>query len=276
VPLFAAFRLTVPRRLGAAVLVAFATACGIPAQAVVQVAPHQAVYRLKLASARSSSAVADVNGQMIFAWKDACDGWTVEQKFQAKFLYAGGEETELNTSYITWEAKDGRAYRFNVRKMVNGALDEELRGNARLDRDGEGTAHYEKPEVKDIPLKPGTLFPTAHTLQMIELAGKGESFFARPVFDGSEAVGATGVTAVMGAAKPSVKTSVKAPALWDGKAIPVHMAFFSADKAEMLPDYESLLMLQENGVVQSILIDYGDFKVAAELEKLESVPRSPC
>jgi len=247
-----------------------------PALAVPEIAPHQATYKLSLASARSSSPVADVDGTMTFAWKDACDGWTIEQRFVVRFLYAEGEEMNFTTSYVTWESKDGKSYRFNVKKLVNGQVDEELKGEASLKGPKGGTARFDRPSSATVDLRAGTMFPTAHTMHLLEMPGNGEPFFARPVFDGSEAEGATPISAVVGKAKPIDADDFKAGNLVRKAAFPVHLAFFPTAEQEYLPDYETTMMLQDNGVVRSMLIDYGDFKVDVKLESLEPTAKPPC
>ncbi|ACI98939.1 cell envelope integrity EipB family protein [Rhodospirillum centenum] len=244
--------------------------------AASQVVPHLATYKLSLASSRSSATVTGVDGAMSYAWKDACDGWTVEQRFQVRFTYVEGEQVELSTSYVTWEAKDGSAYRFNVRKLTNGELEEELRGDATLNGADGGVARFERPDRKELALRPGTLFPTAHTIRMLDLARKGDNFLSAPIFDGSEADGASGVSALI--AKPAKVGDLKTRSrdLVRERGWPVFMAFFPTDTQEMLPEYETKLTILDNGVVESMLIDYGDFKVRAVLESLEAAPKPPC
>jgi len=249
-----------------------AAAAGAPA---VDIAPHQASYKLSLASSRNGSTIAAVSGRMTFAWNDACDGWTTEQRFQMRFLYSAGEESEVSTSYATWEAKDGATYRFNVRKLVNGQVDEELKGDARLKGDQGGQVRYEKPKELTLELPPGTMFPSAHTERLISLAGEGQSFFVRPIFDGSETDGAVNVSAVIGR-RPLGAPELPEAKLRTDQSWQVHLAFYPKDEQEALPDYETGLLLLGNGVVQSMLIDYGDFKVNAELEKIEALPRPRC
>jgi hypothetical protein len=65
-------------------------------------------------------------------------------------------------------------------------------------------------------------------------------------------------------------------ALHKDKAWPVHLAFFANDYQQALPDYDTAMMLMDNGIVQSMLIDYGDFKVRAELVALEPLPKPAC
>ncbi|MBI1209375.1 MAG: DUF1849 family protein [Azospirillum sp.] len=271
------------RRAGtAAVTAVLALAAVVPpvsgqAEAAVQIMPHRALYNMSLASTRRSSSVTDVRGKMMFEWADACDGWTIEQRFRLDFQYAEGEEVKMTTNYVTWEAKDGRSYRFNVRKLVNGQLDEEVKGAADLDKiDGLGRAHFEEPEPDDAELPAGTLFPTWHTVALIQQAMAGEKLFSRPVFDGADAEGLTEISAVIGE-----KTAIKDPSL--NKALlgglpawPVRMAFFPIKSQSAEPEYEMTLTLLSNGVAQAMTIDYGDFTVNAVLESLEALPKPGC
>ncbi|MFL7901849.1 cell envelope integrity EipB family protein [Azospirillum argentinense] len=250
-------------------------AVGAAAGAAANILPHRAVYKMSLLSARNSSKVSDVRGRMLFEWADACDGWTTEQRFQLRFVYAEGDEMAMTTNYTTWEAKDGQRYRFNVRKLINGEEDEEVRGDARLAKDGTGTAAFSKPEPQDMELPPNTMFPTAHTLAVLDHAGAGETFFNRVVFDGADSEGATEVSTVIGAAAP-IKEDGADPLLKGKKAWPVRMAFFPLKSDSAQPEYEMSLRLLQNGVAESMQIDYGDFTVNAILEKVEALPKSGC
>jgi hypothetical protein len=243
---------------------------------LVTIDPHRATYVLKMASARNGSQVVGVSGEMSYLWGDACDGWTTEQRFDVRFLYAEDKDVVMSTRYATWESKDGRNYRFNIRKLVNEELDEELKGEAVLNGAEGGSVHYELPDERELTLLPGTRFPSAHTIELIGLAKQSQSFFVVPVFDGSEAEGATSVSAVVG--KPAVFVAPEGtpPAVARASAWPVSLSFFSTDIYNALPEYESSLSLLDNGVVGSMLIDYGDFKVAATLKSLEAVPKPPC
>jgi hypothetical protein len=247
-----------------------------PAPAAIEIAPHRAIYKMSLASARNSSTVSDVRGQMMFEWADACDGWTIEQRFQLRFLYTEGDQVEMSTNYATWEAKDGHSYRFNVRKLVNGEVDEELRGTAESHDDRPGIARYLKPDAQEIELPGGTMFPTMHTIQLLRHAMAGDKVFGTTVFDGSDTEGATEINTVLGLRKELAHDDRFDAKLFHGAAWPVRMAFFPLTSDEAAPEYEMSLSLLENGVAQSMLIDYGDFTVAAVLEKLESIPRPRC
>lgn len=242
----------------------------------IDVAPHKATYKLRLDHARIQSGISDVDGVMSFAWNDACDGWTIDQRFQVKFSYTEGQDMNLVTNYATWEAKDGSAYRFNVRKLVNGEVDEELSGGATLNAGRGGQVKYDKPAVKALALKPGTMFPTAHTLRVLNQAGTQENLFSVPVFDGAEAEGASPVNTIVGKPRNPAELKVKDSDLLAAKAWQVSLAFFPINPGETLPDYETSMVLQENGIVRSMLVDYGDFRVTMELLTLERAARPPC
>lgn len=238
--------------------------------------PHRAIYKMSLLSARNSSKVSDVRGRMMFEWADACDGWTTEQRFQLRFVYSEGDEMAMNTNYTTWEAKDGRRYRFNVRKLINGEVDDDVRGEANLGaNDGAGTAQFTKPEPQEMPLPAAAMFPTAHTLAILEHALKGENFFSRTVFDGADAEGPTEVSTVIGQAG-AAKDGGKSALLRDAKAWPVRMAFFPTHSDSAQPEYEMSLRLLQNGIAESMQIDYGDFTVNAILDTIEALPKSGC
>ncbi|KAA0583401.1 cell envelope integrity EipB family protein [Azospirillum sp. B21] len=245
------------------------------AAVAAKIQPHRAIYAMSLGSARNGSKVSDVRGRMMFEWADACDGWTTEQRFQLRFVYSEGDDMAMNTNYTTWEAKNGLRYRFNVRKLVNGELDEEVRGEANLQADGAGTAQFTKPEPQEMELPAGTMFPTAHTLAILDHAERNEPFFTRTIFDGSDAEGPTEVSTVAG--KPGApKEAGKDPLLKVGKSWPVRMAFFPVQSDSAQPEYEMSLRLLENGIAESMQIDYGDFTVNAVLEKIEALPKSGC
>lgn len=269
--------------LAAAALIAAGAAIGVaigagPAVAAPQIdlASHQAIYKLSMASVRNGSPVVGVAGRMQLAFTDACDGWTVEQKFQLHFSYAEGEDMEMQTNYATWESKDGKRFRFNTRKMTNGKAEEDLSGDATLNGAAGGMVRYKAPKEAELPLPAGTIFPTAHTVLLIQQARAGEHFFARPLFDGSDAEGSTVVTAVIGRAGPVEAAKDQPAELRRDQAWPVHLAFYGSDPAAAEPEYENVQKQLDNGVVQSMVIDYGTFKVNAVLESIKVIPKNPC
>jgi len=274
-------RLSLPRQLRVGALALAVSLLPVP-RAAVQAAeqaivPHRALYQMQLAGTRTGSSVTGVSGRMAFEWADACEGWTIEQRFQLTFQYAEGNRVEMVTNFTTWETKDGLSYRFNVRRLMNGEVDEEVRGDATTDPAGEGRIRYIRPEAREEALPKGALFPTAHTLEILAAARSNERHLSRVVFDGSDNEGPTEVSAAIGTGgRPRVTLSGPGGALLTGTMYPVRMAFFPVASGSPEPQYEMTLWLLENGVAEQILIDYGDFRVQGTLRELEALPTPRC
>ncbi len=246
------------------------------ARAEVEIAPHRAIYAMSLRSARNNSSITDVRGKMLFQWADACDGWTIEQRFDLSFLYAESEEVEMELSFATWEAKDGLSYRFNMRKHINKVLDEDVRGEASLDRPGgPGRAVFDRPEPRTMRLPSGVLFPSRHTVALIERAQAGDTLFFRRVFDGADTEGASDISAAILGQETEIATDLD-DQLLKGPLWMVRLAFFPIKTPEGLPEYELSLRLLENGVAEAMIIDYGDFAVDVTLDTIEALPESGC
>ncbi|GIK99298.1 MAG: hypothetical protein BroJett029_35070 [Alphaproteobacteria bacterium] len=243
-----------------------------------EVTPHRAIYQMTLLSSRGGSDIADVNGTMQFEWKDACDGWAIDQRSLMTFLYNTGEEVDLGWSLVSWESKDGLRYRFYVRKYQNGELYEELRGDAKLDGPGKGgVAQYSLPEPRKIHLPAGTLFATAHSLKLLELAESGGQFLWATVFDGSDEEGLFGVNAIVSDRREAEGVSdPRSPLLVAGPSWHVALAFFAATGQGAEPEHEQSLRLHANGVTEDLVLDYGDFTVSATLQKIEKLPPAKC
>ena len=188
------------------------------ADAVENVAPHRALYELSLESAKPNSGVVSASGALGFEWGEACDGWTNEQRFKLTMQYEQDQPLEMTSSLVTWESKDGLSYRFNERRARNGQAEDEIKGTAsRAAPDGPGKVIMEKPKAETIDLPAGGLFPTGHTLMLIDKGEAGQNFVSREVFDGSDTDGSSLISAVisptMNARDTAATVSVKSPLL---------------------------------------------------------------
>lgn len=257
----------------------------VPAWAAnIAIDPHEALYNLTLDSAKSASGVVGANGAMFYKWGETCDGWTLEQRFHLRISYAEEDATDISSTIVTYESKDGLHYRFNERRLRNGEVDAEIRGEAHLDGPGKGgMAEFTKPEAATLVLKPGVIFPTAHTLALIAAAEAHQQFISRYVFDGSDVENAGQVSAFIGGALPPPGAKAPKPLddpLLQHTAWPIRLAFFpasgsgAADQAE--PDYELSMRLLENGVTQDMKLDYSDYVIGATLSDIKKLPRPGC
>lgn len=261
--------------LGAA-FICLQAAFGLPAAqaAMVDLLPHRALYHMQIL--KSGGDVADVEGEMAFEWQDSCDGWSVTQRSQMEFLYASGDAARVGWSLTSWESKDGTQYRFVSRELTNGELVSEYRGDADLSKNG-GKARYNKPEARETPLPAGSLFPTQHSLALIQQAMKGAPMLWAEVFDGSDA---DGLFAVSAAITPLPEAERKeADQRRELKGVPgwnVSLAFYPSKGQAAEPEHEQSLRLYANGVVDRLVLDYGDFSILGTLSKIETLPKPSC
>jgi EipB-like len=247
-----------------------------------EVAPYRAVYSLTLASTKPSSGIVGASGAIFDEWGETCDGRTEQERSHLRLEYVDQDSVDdVTTSLVDWESKDGLQFRFNQRRMRNGKLDEETKGEAKLDGPGKGgMAEFTKPEAATLTLAPGVLFPMAHTLLLIERAQAGEQFVAAQVFDGGAVENASPITAAIG---PRLERGAgagngKAPddPLLDRPSWRMRLAYFLPDPDAEEPDYEESIRLLDNGIMQDMLLDYGDYIIRAKLDEIVSLPRPAC
>ena len=259
------------------VLVAGLVAVAITAAEGAEIAPHRALYSMTLGTARNESGVVDARGTMDYEWGETCDGWTIEQRYRLKMHYGETPDVDIISSFITWESKDGLRYRFNQKQTRNGEVDQDIRGEAKLDGPGKGGAvEFTKPKPQILKLDPGVLFPSSHTILLIDKAHEGENFLSRQVFDGATDENAVQVSAAIGVKITADPAAVTLSPLLQRPGWRVRLAFFPPDSSVEKPDYELGMRLLDNGVSQDMLIDYGAYSIRAKLDDIEPLAKPNC
>ncbi len=238
------------------------------------VVPHRAVYDLSLAKTADGGQVSQAHGKLEFEWADACSGWTISQRTHVRLIATGGQEIEFGWTLNALEAKDGSRYRFFIRRLNSGQPPEDVQGSAQIIGPGRGgSARFAMPEEKTLALPAGTMFPTAHSLLLLEMAEQGEVSIGRAVFDGSGDEGVFFVSAAVSEAVPAgAKLGFESPILSDQKSWRMNLAYFSMDETVSEPEHEQALRIYANGVVDDLILDYGDFALRATLVSLEPLP----
>ena len=242
------------------------------ARAPAPLAAHRALYQLTFESARGGRQVVAAQGTMGYEVADVCDGWATRQRLRMTLTTAEGQDTEMDSDYATWEAKDGLNFRFHMVQKTDSAITSQTDGGARLSRmGGPGEARYRVPreEKKDLP--PGTLFPMMHTIAIINAAREGKKFLGLPLFDGTDENGVEDSSIAILDWKPPVET--KHPLLSPLPNTRVRLAFFDRSKGEITPSYEVAMRYWENGVADNMSMDFGDFVMRARLTELTPLPR---
>ena len=163
------------RAASSIVLVMLATgALAAPASALAALEPHRAAYRLDLENSHRTNGLSGVSGGLVIEWKRACDGWLSHQRLG----FVAGTDTGANFThdvrFSSWEAIDGSKLRYTVRRYDGDILSEEYMGEAALDSpESGGVASFTKPDRREIPLPPGTVFPTDHINRILASADDG-------------------------------------------------------------------------------------------------------
>jgi hypothetical protein len=254
----------------AAVLGFAATPAGA---APVDLLSHRAAYRLSLADSATVSGLSAVRGALVMEWRASCEGWLSTQQLGFVTETAEGPGFAYDVRFSSWESLDNRKLRFNVRSFDENGVAEEFRGQATLDGPGgQGVVAYALPPDSIVALPKGTLFPTEHVRSLIRAAEAGSTVVTHEVFDGSGPEALTRVTAVIGKAKPAAgKDAVAGQMLW-----PVSLAYHSVAEPDEMPQFELSFEMAPDGVLYDVTLDYGEFKLKADLEKMERFETPSC
>lgn len=232
--------------------------------------PHAVTYDFKLISASAGSGVAGAGGQMIFRMEDACRGWQVEQKSTITVALAqSGGTFSFGWSLDSWEGKDGQDYRFFLKRLSQGEQ-EDYSGSASLKDMSVKVTNAEGDAVEgDLP--EGTLFPTAFTAKTIAAAQAGDVLLGGPLYDGGGEGEVYDVSVIFG---KEVKQGEDLPdAALDGlRSWLVRAAFYDVASGQSEPDQEQAFRLFENGVIDRLQLDLGDFVIEGRISAYEALP----
>lgn len=241
-----------------------------------EIVAHNAVYELSLLGRPGDGNLSSLSGTMTFTWDHGCDGWVVEQNYRIELHDQEGGTVQIGSEYRAVETLDGADLGFEARNLINGYVDEEFIGEAIMGPDG-GRARFQVPPGVEMALPAGTMFPTQHSLELLDHAEAGDRFFVVDVFDGTSEHGVSEVSSVIGSqfAAPGPEVRVLSPLLlrpgW-----PVDMAYFDQGAQSPEPDVELSLEVLDNGVVRAIQVDYGSFTVNGVLVFLEPIDQTSC
>lgn len=258
-------------------------ACLWPAAAGAAVlAPHHAVYELKLSQ---SDDIVDGEGRIALVLRtDRCGVYDLDYRFVARYQQDEGI-TLTDQQTVSKEARDGKRFEFTTRTFVDGSPEKEIRGEA--EHAGSGTkVEMREPVPKTFAL-PLSLFPMQHTAALIDRAKAGETFVEAALFDGNDdAEKLLTSTAIL---TPIEKAGPPGPASASGedaailksldglKAWRVVESYYNSDSnPDGLPVFETRYVLYENGVADDLVLDFGTYAFSGTLSKLELFDATAC
>lgn len=241
---------------------------------------HPAVYKISLVRAEQQEGMHGADGTFTYTLVDRCAGYTVETRMDADFGFVNGLNNAVRQVFAGWEARDGRAASFRMQTFENDMLEDSYRGRAELAADGSGTAAYEGAAPASFSLPAGTMLPTLQTRELLRAAANGDRFFSHVVMDGTATDGPYRVSGVIGplragvqavAAMAATDTAAKPEAFW-----PVTMAYFQLGAETDTPEYELSIQLQADGIVGSMLLDFGTCALSFQPESIVLIEGTGC
>jgi hypothetical protein len=251
---------------------------------MVELAPHRAVYDLKLASARGNRPVESVRGRILYDFTGSrCEGYALQFRQVSEIDLGEGKTLMTDLRATTWEEGAGQSFRFNSQNFINQKLVDSVNGNAERKADGVAVG-LTKPEPKKFDLPHAIIFPTDHMRRIIEAAYAGRTILELPVFDGSEngqKVYDT-LTVIGQPIAPDKKpddAAGRADALSGLTRWPVHISYFDKAKkteGEQTPVYAIRFEIYENGISRNLSLDYNDFVIGGEMTSIEIGKSKPC
>jgi hypothetical protein len=273
------------RLLAFAATAAAAGWSGSPAWAIgfEVLAPHRAVYEVKLREASERSGIEAMTGRIVYELTgNECEGVTIRYRFVTNISTAETSyQTDQQTS--TFESPDGKEFSFVTKTFVDQRPEGVVSGSAKRTPAGlKVTLTEPKPRALELP---DANFISTHLITVIEKARQGENFVNMTIFDGSqEADEVVRSSTVVGNPKRvpdpvegETAEAIKPVATQD--AWPVTISYFEGEPdntSEVLPAYEASFLLYDNGISRNLVMRYPDYSLTGELSELEMLAAKPC
>ncbi|HZD91029.1 MAG TPA: cell envelope integrity EipB family protein [Pseudolabrys sp.] len=254
----------------------------------VVLAPHRAIYDLRLVKSRGTRAIDAVAGRILYDFSgNACEGYTLDFRQVSDMESEAGRSVVSDMRSVTWEDSKARSFRFNTTNRLNDDRTTRVDGQAERD-DNAVQVRLSKPTRHRFDVSPGTVFPTEHMRRIIEAARQGKTMLSFPVYDGSDTglkvyntLTIIGKEIPPGAAPPN-DAAADVPAMAKLARWPVTISYFEQESAakqqthEQTPTYVISFELYENGISRALLLQYSDFTLAGKMTALTLKTPKPC
>ncbi|HET9716774.1 MAG TPA: cell envelope integrity EipB family protein [Pseudolabrys sp.] len=254
----------------------------------VYLAPHRAIYDLRLSKARGSRAIEGVRGRIVYDFSGSrCEGYELKFRQVSELDSGEGRAALSDLRSTTWEDGNAQKFRFSSENSFNEKRTDVV--NGRAERAAKAVAiSLTKPKEKNFTVPADAVFPTEHMRRILLAAREGKSLLEFPVYDGSE----TGeklyntLTVIGHPIAPGEKVPNDAGAnigeLAKLTRWPVTISYFdkkdeqSKQTGEQTPVYSISFEVYENGISRALVLDYTDFTISGELTSLEMKKQKPC
>ncbi len=268
-------------------------ATALPARAAppadkVLLAPHRAVYDLKLLKSHGSRGVQAVRGRILYDFSgNACEGYALQFRQVSELDSGEGKSALSDLRSNTWEDSAAKKFRFNSENLLDDQTTDKVDGHA--ERNSQAVAvSLSKPKGKTFEVPLAAVFPTEHMRRIIVAARDGKTILEFPVYDGSDnGEKLYNTLTVIGhrigpGEKPPQEAAAQLPELAKLARWPVTISYFDRQDekvertGEQTPIYSISFELYENGISRALTLDYNDFTITGELTSLELKKEKPC
>jgi hypothetical protein len=245
---------------------------------------HRAIYTMTLDDARPAFGITGIDGRMVFEFTGSeCDGYSLNMRLVTQMTDSRDQTNLTDLRSSTWEQGDGRKFRFQSEQYLNEKLGDMTVGRAVREKPNEAVkVKLSQPSPAELSLSGPLLFPTQHSLALIDAARAGQGLLQARIYDGSEkGQKVYETTAFIGPmVRPSADVELEAAAKGKGlgelASWPVSIGYFESKGGDLTPSYQIDFRLYENGVSRELLIDYGDFSIHGTLTALEYLKAPEC
>jgi hypothetical protein len=254
----------------------------------VKLAPHVAIYDLKLTSSRGKRALESVRGRIVYDFSgSSCDGYALKFRQVTELDSGEGKVALSDLRTTTWEEGEGKSFRFKSQNYMDHKEISEVDGSA--DRAKAGVAvKLSKPEGKKFDVGE-VVFPTEHMRRLIEAALAGKTLLEVAVYDGSESgekiyQSLSVIGRHIGPEEKKPEDAAAGKDLLAGLARwPVTISYFDKSEkkteeqaGEQTPVYAITFEMYENGISRSLKLDYGDFVIDGVMSSLDVRTEKAC
>ncbi|TNB46673.1 DUF1849 family protein [Martelella lutilitoris] len=246
------------------ILAAGAQAAG-PAFDAVSLLPHRAVYDLSLEWASAQSGVEGLDGRFVYSFTGSdCAGYVTEMRMVTDIAREYGA---VVTDQVSSSFEEKGAFAFSSTLFSDNALQSETVGEAQRTEKRAISVTFGGDEARAIELQDAE-FPTEYMANVILAAQNGRRAYEAISFDGSGEETMRAITLI-----GDREDRIEGDAGW-----PITTAYFpmGAVSGDETPDYTVSMLLSAEGVSRDIVMDFGDFKMAGELTRLEPLKPAGC
>lgn len=244
---------------------------------------HRAVYDIALVGEKSKG-ISSAGGRIAFEFSgNACDGYILNFRQVTTLDDGEGRARVMDMRSSTWEAPDGKNFRFNLKNFVNNRPTTSSDGSAERAQDGGVSIELKGLKQTKIDLPGEPVFPTEHTRRLIDAALAGQRTVELTLYDGSEGgekyYDTTAVIGrpIEGQGESRLEDAARQAGLGGAKRWPVSVSYFEGGSAgDRTPIYVMSFDLLESGVYSNIRFDFGDFVLAARMSRFEALKTEGC